>query len=124
VYWVTEPECDTPSEVEEMWWGVLEKGKCLEGNKEFYGNHNNPIYDYTETNNEYNSEFLNQYEVPIYAVPFILGTTGNIISLVIIIFNKDMRTVPNMYIINLAISDIIFVTVLFFETYANRISES
>jgi Leucine-rich repeat (LRR) protein len=21
VYWVTEPECDTPSEVEEMWWG-------------------------------------------------------------------------------------------------------
>jgi Leucine-rich repeat (LRR) protein len=26
------PECDTPSEVEGIWWGVLEKGQCLKHN--------------------------------------------------------------------------------------------
>jgi Leucine-rich repeat (LRR) protein len=26
------PECDTPSELKGMWWGVLEKKVCLEGN--------------------------------------------------------------------------------------------
>jgi hypothetical protein len=25
------PKCDIPSEVKKMWWGVLEKGQCLEG---------------------------------------------------------------------------------------------
>jgi hypothetical protein len=34
-----------------------------------------------------------------------------------------MRTVPNMYIINLATSDIIYLTVLFTEACANRISD-
>jgi hypothetical protein len=32
VYWGTWPKCDTPREVEGIWWGVLEKGQCLEGN--------------------------------------------------------------------------------------------
>ena len=40
------PECDTPREVEGMWWGVLENGQCLEGNIQYYG-------DYTNTNNNY-----------------------------------------------------------------------
>ena len=35
-----------------------------------------------------------------------------------------MRTVPNMYILNLAISDIIFLTVLFSEACLNRISNN
>ena len=124
LYGVTEPECDTPSEVKGMWWGVLEKVKYLEGNIEFYADHNNPRHNYIETKDEYNSEFLKQYEVPVYAVPFTFGTTGNLILLIIITCNKDMRTVPNMYMLNLAISDIILVTVLFFESYANRITES
>jgi len=34
-----------------------------------------------------------------------------------------MRCVPNMYILNLATSDIIYVTVLFSKTCANRISD-
>jgi len=124
LYGVTEPECDTPSEVKGMSWRVLEKVKCLEGNIEFYADHNNPRHNYIETKDEYNSDFLKQYEVPEYAVPFIFGTTGNLILLIIITCNKDMRTVPDMYILNLAISDIILVTVLFFEAYANRITES
>jgi hypothetical protein len=39
----------------------------------------------------------------------------------IITCNKDMRIVPYMYILNLAISDIIYLTVLFSETLAYRI---
>jgi hypothetical protein len=35
-----------------------------------------------------------------------------------------MRTVPNMYIINLATSDIIYLTVLFLEACSNRISNT
>ena len=31
------PECDTPSEVKGMWWGVLEKGQCLQDNIQYYG---------------------------------------------------------------------------------------
>jgi len=123
-YGVSEPKYDTPSEVKGMWWGVLEKGRCLEGIIEFDADHNNPPYNYTKTNKEYKSDFLEQYEVTIYAVPFIIGTAGNLILLIIIICNKDMRTVPNMYILNLAVSDVIFVTVLFFEAYENKISES
>jgi len=59
-----------------------------------------------------------------YAVPFIFGTTGNVILLITIICYKDMRTVPNMYILNLAISDTIYLTVLFSEACANRISDT
>jgi hypothetical protein len=51
----------------------------------------------------------------VYAVPFTFGTTSNVILLIIIICDKDMRTVLNMYIINLAISDIIYLAVLFSE---------
>jgi hypothetical protein len=68
--------------------------------------------------------FLKQYQAAVYAVPFIFGTTGNVIILIIIICNKDMRTVPNMYILNLVISDMIFLMAIFSESLANRISDT
>jgi len=123
-YEVTEPECDTPSDVKGMRWGVLEIVQCLEGNITYYGDYNNSSYIYTQSNEEYKFYFFEKYELPVYAVPFIFGITWNIIILIIIICNKDMRTVPNMYIINLATSDIIFATFLFFETCANRINNA
>jgi hypothetical protein len=58
---------------------------------------------------------------PIYAVLFIFGATGNVI-LIIIVCNKDMRTTANMYILNLAISDLINLTVFLSEACANSIS--
>jgi hypothetical protein len=118
-YGRTEPECDTPKEVKGMGWWVLENGQCLEGYIQFYGYYNNTRYNITERIFNYNIDFLNQYELPIYAVLFIFGTTGNVIILIIIICNKDMRNVPSIYIINLAISDIIYLTQLFAEAYAN-----
>jgi hypothetical protein len=60
----------------------------------------------------------------VYVFPFIFGTTGNVFLLIIIIFNKDMQTVPNMYILNLVISDIIYLTVLFSKACDNKISDT
>ena len=120
------PICDKPSEVKELWWGVLEKGQCLDGNIEYNGHYKNISYSYTTTertySEEYDTEFLKQYQVPVYVVPFIFGTTGNVI-LIIIICKKDMRNLPNMYILNLATSDIIYLTVVFSEACANIISD-
>jgi len=102
---------------------VLEKGKCLDGNITYYGDYNSTHNSYTDTGHnisyEDGDEILNFYKLPVFAVPLIFGITSNVIILIIIICNKDMRTVPNMYIINLAISDIIYLTVIFFELYTN-----
>jgi Leucine-rich repeat (LRR) protein len=35
-----EPKCKTPSEVEGMWWVVLEKGECLQGSIQYGGYYN------------------------------------------------------------------------------------
>jgi hypothetical protein len=104
--------------------GVLEKGQCLEGNIIYYGDYNSTSYSYNFTDHEYDVDFIKRYQVPLYAALFIFGTVSNVILLIIIICNKDMRTVPNMYIVNLAISDIIYLTVLFSEACTNRISDT
>jgi len=124
---VIAPECDTPSEVKGRWWGVLEEGQCLEGNIEYCGDYNSTSYNYTDTEQtyfqEYDAEFFNNYQLQLNVFPFIFGTTLNVILLIIIICNKDMRSVPNMYILNLAVSDIINLTVLFSVACANRIHD-
>jgi len=126
------PECDTPSELQGMWWGVLGKSQCLQGNMHYYGDYKNTSYSYTpiqdmgiDTGLEqhgYVPSSLKQYQAPIYAVLFIFGATGNVILIIIIICNKDMRTVTSMYILNLAISDLINLTVFLSEACANSIS--
>jgi hypothetical protein len=113
------PKCDTPSEVEGMWWGVLEKGQCLQDNINYYGDYKNTSYNYTLTDKETDQrkkiyQIKKPYEFPVGVVFFIFGTTGNVILIIIITCNKDMRTVPNMYILNLAISDMIILTLLFY----------
>ena len=142
------PESDTPSEVEGIWWGVLEKGQCLQGKIHYYGGYINTSYNYTiievtdtEKNmdmgtptdmdthtgseqNGYVSSVLKLYKVPGFTVPFMFGTTGNVILIITITCNKDMRTVPNMYILNVAISDMIYLIVLFFDVCANTISDT
>ena len=123
------PECDTPSEVERIWWGVLEKGQCLQGNIQYYGDFKNTSYSYTPIEDrdmdteeqEFINKWFKNFGLPVSVVPFIFGTTGNVILIIIITCNKDMRTVPNMYILNLATSDIIYLTVLFSVACASRI---
>jgi len=141
-YKETVPKCDTPSELKEVCWGVLEKDQCLEGNITYHRDYIKQSCNYTimedmdtelhtltdtVTESEHNgdvSAFLKQYEAPVYAVPFIFGTTCNVILIIIIICNKDMRTVPNMYILNLAISDLTYLTVHFFEAFAKKIFDT
>lgn len=48
------------------------------------------------------------------------GTSSNVILLIIIICNKDMRTLPNIFILNLAISDITYLIARFFEALAKQ----
>jgi len=118
-----EPHCYSKIEGKKMCWGVLENVKCSEGNIEYYGEYKNEncSYKYTrklldDVKNSYGSfhgVFLQKDQVPIYVFPFVFGTTANVILLIIIISNKNMRTVPNMYILHLAVSDIIYLIVLF-----------
>jgi hypothetical protein len=132
------PICDTPNEVNGIWWGVLQKGQCLQDNIHYYGDYKNKSYSYksiedmgkdtktdTETENKQREmvySVVKQYGLPVSAVIFILGATGNVILIIIITCSKDMRTVPNMYILNLAISDMIYLTVLLLDGFRHTIS--
>jgi hypothetical protein len=121
------PECDAPSEVKWLWWGVLEKVQCLQGNMHHIGDYNYTRFSYAITDKETDQRKENtyiwnrMYELPVVSVFFIFGTTGNVILIIIITSNKNMRTVPNMYILNLAISDMIILTLLIYAACANRI---
>jgi Leucine-rich repeat (LRR) protein len=138
VYGGNVPQCNTPNEVKGIWWGVLEKGRCLQDNIQYYGDYKNTSYSYTpiddmDTNNKMDSDTETkqsehvsnagkQYKFPIAAIIFIFGTTGNVMLIIIITCNKDMRTVPNMYILNMAVSDVMYLMVLFLEAFRRAIS--
>jgi hypothetical protein len=125
------PICDTPSEVKGIWWGVLGIGQCLESNIQYYGDYKSISHSYTpiedmdtETKTDtdiendqrsFISSFLDQNVLPLSLFILIFGTLGNVILIIIITCNKDMRTVPNMYILNLAVSDVIYLMVFFFD---------
>jgi hypothetical protein len=114
---------------------VLDKGQCLQGNIHYNGDYKNytSIENInTETNTDPDTErgkwknmssYLNRYGLPISVFLFIFGTTGNVILIITIITNKDMRTVPNMYILNLAVSDMIYLTILFYAVCAKVIPD-
>jgi hypothetical protein len=70
---------------------------------------------------KYPSKLPERFSISVYVFLFIFGTTGNVIIIIIITCNKDMRTIPNMYILNLALSDMIYLTVLFLEAWSVRI---
>jgi len=133
---VVAPECDTPKNVKGLWWGVLEKSQCLQDNIQYYGDYINTRYSYTPIEEvdtvEIDSErerreniscSLQQHKLPISVFIFILGTTGNLIIIIIVICNKDMRTLPNMYIFNVALSDVIILTANFSQAWPDTITD-
>jgi hypothetical protein len=78
----------------------------------------------TETEQGKNvSRFFRQHILSISAVFFIFGTASNVILIIIITYNKDMRTVPNMYILNVAVSDMIALTVLFSDAFGDTVPD-
>lgn len=66
---------------------------------------------YTKTNetvtNVINYTFVQVIFYSLYSVVFVLGIYGNILVSYIVCLNKAMRTVTNLFIMNLALSDII-----------------
>jgi hypothetical protein len=134
---IIQPVCDSPSEVKGMWWAVLQHSQCLHDNISFHGDHKYVRYKYTDGDlvrfvHEYiDRDYIRhppqytdeiKYDMPAYvkfvhfltyvqtsvnAVLFTFGAAGNVIILIIIVCNREMHTVPNIYIINLAISDLI-----------------
>jgi hypothetical protein len=88
-------------------------------------------YSYTPTEDtnteieepEYFFGFVKQYKLPVFAIPFVFGTIGNVNLIIVISCNKDMRTVPNMYILNLAISDIIYLTAVISDIRPNTLPQ-
>jgi hypothetical protein len=95
------------------WW-VLEELQCVldnaSNNVEYKQKHRK--YPDDEIEQKYKQYITITIHVLTALVLFlsIIGAIGNVIILIIIICNKDMRTLPNMYILNLALSDTIYLT--------------
>ncbi|KAL1373745.1 hypothetical protein pipiens_005099, partial [Culex pipiens pipiens] len=53
------------------------------------------------------STFQNNLIIPLYAVIFLLSVIGNLLVILTLAQNKRMRTVTNVYLLNLAISDLL-----------------
>jgi hypothetical protein len=124
--------------VKGIWWGELGKGQCIQGSIYYYGDYKNTRYIYktieemdmhikadndTGTKQGENvSTSLKPYQLPVSTILFIFGTTGNAILIIIIISNKDMRTVNNLYLLSLAISDIIYLTAIFSIAWLDNVT--
>ncbi|XP_014255525.1 cholecystokinin receptor type A-like [Cimex lectularius] len=46
-------------------------------------------------------------QIPLYAVIFLLGIIGNILVILVLVRNRGMRTVTNVFLLNLAVSDLL-----------------
>jgi len=108
------PECVTPSKVKGESLGDLEKHPSLQDNMGF-------IFDLDFESHEIEKqmsilielyEFIRRVRIPVDYVLSIFGITGNV-TLIIITCDKDMRNIPNMYILILGISDLSFLTSIF-----------
>uniref|UniRef100_A0A7E4UYK0 G_PROTEIN_RECEP_F1_2 domain-containing protein n=1 Tax=Panagrellus redivivus TaxID=6233 RepID=A0A7E4UYK0_PANRE len=60
---------------------------------------------------EHSSNFIGNLIIVAYAVVIILGAVGNLLTIVAIVRNAQMRTVRNFFILNLALSDFFICTV-------------
>jgi len=111
-----EPECDSPSVEKRKWQWVLKELRCVQDNissqDEYKQEHNRSDVENGQKYKQYKN-IMKRVLTALGLVLSILGTTGNVIILIIIICNKDMRTVSNMYILNLVVSDMIYLTAEF-----------
>jgi hypothetical protein len=109
-----DPECDSQTEGKRKWRWVLEELHCAQDNisntDEYKQEHNKDSEDEDEQKYEQYKNTTEYVQVALNAILSIFGTTSNVIIIIIIICNKDMRTVSNMYILNLAVSDMIHLT--------------
>jgi len=110
------PECVTLSEVNGLTLGDLEENQTLQDNigdvLDFDFEFNQILNQIIKRFEEY-VYFIRHVQLPVLSVLSKFGITGNVILIIIITCDKDMRNIPNMYILNLAISDLILLTQTF-----------
>ncbi|XP_069673023.1 uncharacterized protein [Periplaneta americana] len=86
----------------EVWWKV-----CSEGNTSAEAMFIQGSHVYFEDALGTFITYRNYGEPVVNTIVFIFGTVGNAFILAAVIVNKNMRTVPNMYVVNLAVIDLI-----------------
>ncbi|XP_069696519.1 uncharacterized protein [Periplaneta americana] len=119
--------CEIPEQVSGLWWGVLGKAQCKNGSIMYEEDYNSVVPNYIERRNVYYStydNFVTYVEPIIYILLFTFGVIGNVAILVVIICNSGMRTVPNFYIMNLAVSDLLLLTINTLFPYSNKVLDS
>jgi len=73
---------------------------CKLSNNCFFNNSNR-----THEHNKINSAFSPELNITLYSIIFVLSVFGNVLVLVTLIRNKKMRTITNLFLLNLALSD-------------------
>ncbi|XP_003225805.1 C-C chemokine receptor type 5 [Anolis carolinensis] len=76
-----------------------------------YGNLPGPIY------NPYVNIFSSYVVPPLYSLVFIFGLLGNALVVLILIKYKKLKNMSDIYLLNLAISDLVFIISLPFWAY-------
>lgn len=69
-------------------------------------------YGADETDGSDSSSILRSVIPFVYLFIFVIGLFGNILVIVVYIRNKTFRTITNMYLLNLAVIDIVYLMVM------------
>ncbi|GAB6031014.1 hypothetical protein CHUAL_007834 [Chamberlinius hualienensis] len=59
------------------------------------------------SNSNYSNLLTAQVQIPLYSAIFLLAVIGNVLVIVTLVQNKRMRTITNVHLLNLAISDLL-----------------
>ncbi|GFG34947.1 hypothetical protein Cfor_10662, partial [Coptotermes formosanus] len=106
------PRCGGPDQLSGLWWGVLRQAQCKNNEVQFTGDYKSIVHEAVHRNDELEKHwnFLKYGQTSVYAILFLIGTVGNTTLIIIIVCNKRMRTVSYAYILNLAVGDLLSLT--------------
>jgi hypothetical protein len=106
------PRCGGPDQVSGLWWGVLRQAQCENNEVRFTGDYKSVVHEVAHIDNDYamSQSFEKYVQTSVYAVLFLIGAVGNTTLIMIIACNKRMRTVSYAYILNLAVGDLLLLT--------------
>ena len=106
------PKCGSPDQVSGLCWDVMRHAQCKNNVVEFTGEYRSVVHEVLHHNDELEKQwnFLKYGQTTVYAILFLIGTVGNTTLIIIIACNKRMRTVSYAYILNLAVGDLLSLT--------------
>lgn len=106
------PRCGSPDQVSGLWWDVLRQAQCKNNEVRFMGDYRSVAHEVVHRDDELEKywNFLKYGQTSVYAILFLIGTIGNTTLMIIIACNKRMRTVSYAYILNLAVGDLLSLT--------------